>query len=136
MPNSITVAAFVAGLVLVIAAFIGKELKIAAVEMPALGRGQRLVVGILGVFLVVFGMTDGQWFERTASLAPGRDHSTDGHLRSSHRGSTDGQPPLQPPRTQPPAASARYPNPTASSSRSRTTAARTASSVRASRARA
>lgn len=70
MPNSITVAAFVAGLVLVIAAFIGKELKIAAVEMPALGRGQRVVVGILGVFLVVFGMTDGQWFERVANLAP------------------------------------------------------------------
>jgi hypothetical protein len=70
MPNSITVAAFVAGLVLVIAAFIGKELKIAAVEMPALSRGQRLVVGILGVFLVVFGMTDGQWFQRVASLAP------------------------------------------------------------------
>jgi len=70
MPNSITVAAFVAGLVLVIAAFIGKELKIAAVEMPALGRGQRVVVGILGAFLVVFGMTDGQWFERVASLAP------------------------------------------------------------------
>lgn len=70
MPDSITVAAFVAGLVLVIAAFIGKELKIAAVEMPALGRGQRLVVGILGVFLVVFGMTDGQWFERVAGPAP------------------------------------------------------------------
>ncbi len=70
MPNSITVAAFVAGLVLVIAAFIGKELKIAAVEMPALNRGQRVVVGILGVFLVVFGMTDGKWFERVASLAP------------------------------------------------------------------
>jgi len=70
MPNSITVAAFVAGLVLVIAAFIGKELKIAAVEMPALNRGQRVVVGILGVFLVVFGMTDGQWFQRVAGLAP------------------------------------------------------------------
>jgi hypothetical protein len=70
MPNSITVAAFVAGLVLVIAAFIGKELKIAAVEMPALSRGQRVVVGILGVFLVVFGMTDGQWFQRVAGLAP------------------------------------------------------------------
>jgi hypothetical protein len=70
MPDSITVAAFVAGLVLVIAAFIGKELKIAAVEMPALGRGQRLVVGVLGVFLVVFGMTDGQWFERAGSPTP------------------------------------------------------------------
>ena len=70
MPNSITVAAFVAGLVLVIAAFIGKELKIAAVEMPALNRGQRVVVGILGAFLVVFGMTDGQWFEPVAGLAP------------------------------------------------------------------
>ena len=70
MPNSITVAAFVAGLVLVVAAFIGKELKIAAVEMPALNRGQRLVVGILGAFLVAFGMTDGQWFGRAASPEP------------------------------------------------------------------
>src|SRR3972149_5258620 len=109
MPNSITVAAFVAGLVLVIAAFIGKELKIAAVEMPALNRGQRVVVGILGVFLVEFGMTDGQWFQRAAGLAP--------------------------PPAQPPAGLLRSPNPSASSSRSKTTAARTASSVRASRAR-
>ncbi len=70
MPDSITVAAFVAGLVLVIAAFIGKELKIAAVEMPALGRGQRLVVGILGAFLVAFGMTDGKWFDRVAGPEP------------------------------------------------------------------
>jgi hypothetical protein len=70
MPNSIAVAAFVAGLVLVIAAFIGKELKIAAVEMPALNRGQRVVVGILGAFLVVFGMTDGRWFAGVAGPAP------------------------------------------------------------------
>jgi len=57
MPDSITVAAFVVGLVLVIAALIGKELKIAAVEIPALTRGQRVILGLMGVFLVVFGLT-------------------------------------------------------------------------------
>jgi len=62
MPDSITVAAFVFGLVLLIAALIGKELKIAAVEMPALDRMQRLIVGALGVFLVIFGLTEGQGF--------------------------------------------------------------------------
>jgi hypothetical protein len=70
MPNSITVAAFVVGLVLVIAAFIGKELKVAAVEMPALNRGQRVILGLMGILLVVFGLTDGQWFGRVAGPAP------------------------------------------------------------------
>jgi hypothetical protein len=63
MPDSITVAAFVFGLVLLIAALIGKELKIAAVEMPELNRIQRLIVGVLGVVLVIFGLTEGQGFE-------------------------------------------------------------------------
>jgi hypothetical protein len=48
MTDSITFAAFVVGLVLLIASLIGKELKIAAVEMPALNRGQRLIVGVVG----------------------------------------------------------------------------------------
>lgn len=69
MPDSITVAAFVVGLVLVIAAFIGKELKVAAVEIPALSRGQRVVLGALGAVLVVFGLTDGQWFGLGGGLA-------------------------------------------------------------------
>ena len=70
MPDSITVAAFIVGLVLVIAAFIGKELKIAAVEIPALTRTQRVILGLMGVFLVVFGLTDGQGFGRVAGPAP------------------------------------------------------------------
>jgi len=70
MPNSITVAAFVVGLVLVIAAFIGKELKVAAVEIPALNRGQRVILGLMGALLVVFGLTDGQWFGWVPSPAP------------------------------------------------------------------
>jgi len=69
MPDSITVAAFVFGLVLLIAAFVGKELKIAAVEMPALNRRQRFILGGLGVFLVLFGLTEGQWFRWVDSPA-------------------------------------------------------------------
>ncbi len=66
MPDSITVAAFVIGLVFLIAALIGKELKIAAVEMPALNSTQRVMVGVLGVVLVFFGLTEGQGFGRQA----------------------------------------------------------------------
>lgn len=66
MPDSITVAAFVIGLVFLIAALIGKELKIAAVEMPALNSTQRVIVGVLGVILVIFGLTEGQGFGRQA----------------------------------------------------------------------
>jgi hypothetical protein len=62
MPDSITVAAFVVGLVLVIAALLGKELKVAAVELPALSSRQRVILGAMGVALVVFGLTDGHWF--------------------------------------------------------------------------
>jgi hypothetical protein len=62
MTDSITVAAFVVGLVLIIASLIGKELKIAAVEMPALSRWQRLIVGVLGAILVIFGLTEGRGF--------------------------------------------------------------------------
>lgn len=62
MPDSITVAAFVFGLVLIMAALVGKELKIAAVELPPLNRNQRLIVGVLGVVLVIFGLTEGQAF--------------------------------------------------------------------------
>jgi hypothetical protein len=68
MPDSITVAAFVIGLVFLIAALIGKELKIAAVEMPALNSMQRLIVGVLGIVLVIFGLTEGQVFTRSANL--------------------------------------------------------------------
>jgi hypothetical protein len=63
MPDSVTVVAFVFGFVLLIAAFIGKELKIAAVEMPALNRYQRLIAAAVGILLVVFGMTEGRGFE-------------------------------------------------------------------------
>jgi hypothetical protein len=66
MPDSITVAAFVIGLVFLIAALIGKELKIAAVEMPALNSKQRVIVGVLGVVLVIFGLTDGKGLGRQA----------------------------------------------------------------------
>jgi hypothetical protein len=52
MPPTITVAAFVFGIVLLLAAIIGKELKIVAVEVPALTGISRAVVGVLGAILV------------------------------------------------------------------------------------
>lgn len=66
MTDSIAVAAFVFGLVLLIAALLGKDLKIAAVEMPALNRTQRIIAAAIGVFLVFFGLTDGRAFLRGA----------------------------------------------------------------------
>lgn len=71
MPDSITVVAFIFGLVLLIAALLGKELKIAAVEMPALNRLQRLIFGLIGSVLVIFGLTEGQWLGWAGRLAPG-----------------------------------------------------------------
>ena len=60
MPESISVAAFVVGLVLIVAALVGRQVKIAAVELPDLNRPQRSIVGALGAALVVFGLFDGQ----------------------------------------------------------------------------
>ena len=60
MPESISVAAFVVGLVLVVAALVGRQVKIAAVELPDLTRLQRGIVGILGAALIVLGLFDGQ----------------------------------------------------------------------------
>lgn len=60
MPESISVAAFVVGLVLIVAALVGKQVKIAAVELPDLNRLQRGIVGIMGAALIVFGLFDGQ----------------------------------------------------------------------------
>ena len=60
MPPSISVAAFVIGAVLVLAALIGREVKIAAVELPALDRNRRLLAGGFGVLLLLFGLFDGQ----------------------------------------------------------------------------
>jgi hypothetical protein len=60
MPESISVAAFVVGLVLVVAALVGRQVKIAAVELPDLNRLQRGIVGIMGAALIAFGLFDGQ----------------------------------------------------------------------------
>lgn len=61
MPPTVSVAAFVFGIVLLLAALIGKELKIVTVELPALGPGRRIVLGSLGLALTVFGLLEGQW---------------------------------------------------------------------------
>lgn len=60
MPPTVSVAAFVFGVVLLLAALIGKELKIVTVELPALGPGRRVLLGLLGLGLTVFGLLEGQ----------------------------------------------------------------------------
>lgn len=60
MPPTVSVAAFVFGIVLLLAALIGKELKLVTVELPALGPGRRVVIGALGLALMLFGLMDGQ----------------------------------------------------------------------------
>ena len=60
MPPTVSVAAFVFGVVLILAALIGKELKIVTMELPALGPGRRLVLGLLGIGLTAFGLMEGQ----------------------------------------------------------------------------
>lgn len=69
MPPTVSVAAFVFGIILLLAALIGKELKIVTVELPALGLGRRIVLGCIGLTLVVFGLLDGQLPLRTAPAA-------------------------------------------------------------------
>ena len=74
MPESIAAAAFIIGLVLVIAALIGRDLKIAAVEVPAQGRRQRWIAGGLGAVLTLFGLLDGRWPDGLLAL-PGLSRS-------------------------------------------------------------
>lgn len=58
MPPTVSVAAFVFGMVLILAALVGKDLKIAAIELPALSRGTRIVAGVAGVALLYIGLFD------------------------------------------------------------------------------
>lgn len=60
MPPTVSVAAFVFGVVLILAALIGKELKLVTIELPALGPGRRIVLGLMGIGLTVFGLLEGQ----------------------------------------------------------------------------
>jgi len=60
MPPTVSVAAFVFGIVLLLAALVGKELKIVTVELPALGPWRRAMLGSLGLALTIFGLMDGQ----------------------------------------------------------------------------
>lgn len=57
--NSIPLIAFAIGLVLVIAAIVGKEIKITAIELPAVSeRWPRLGLGLVGLFLIYVGVFD------------------------------------------------------------------------------
>ena len=55
--NSITLLSFALGVILILAAIIGKEIKIAAIELPAVsGVLPRLVLSIIGIALIYFGI--------------------------------------------------------------------------------
>ncbi len=58
MPDSVPVIAFIFGSVLVIAALIGKDVKIAAVELPALDKPRRAVAAVFGALLMGYGVLD------------------------------------------------------------------------------
>lgn len=58
MPPTISVAAFVFGIVFVLAALIGKEIEIVAIKIPALGKSSRFILGIMGAFLIYIGLFD------------------------------------------------------------------------------
>ena len=60
MPPTVSVAAFVFGIVLLLAALIGQQLKVVTVELPALGPVRRVVLGALGLALTIFGLLEGQ----------------------------------------------------------------------------
>jgi hypothetical protein len=58
MPFSVTEAAFAFGLVLLLAALVGRDLKIMTIELPGLTGIPRIAVGVLGAVLVVAGLND------------------------------------------------------------------------------
>jgi hypothetical protein len=58
MPTPITVAAFTIGVPLLCAALLGKEIKIVAIEIPALRGLQRASAGALGAALIYIGLMD------------------------------------------------------------------------------
>jgi alpha-glucoside transport system substrate-binding protein len=58
MPPTVSVAAFVFGVVLLLAAIIGRDIKIVAVEIPSLTGNTRIAVGLFGVLLLFAGLFD------------------------------------------------------------------------------
>lgn len=76
MPASIGVAAFVFGLVLILAALVGKELKIAAIELPALDKWRRIASAVLGTGLIALGLNVNGPTTTTSPTATGALTST------------------------------------------------------------
>ncbi len=56
MPTSISVAAFVIGIVFVAAALVGQNIEIAAVKIPALRGSSRVLIGLVGLALIYIGL--------------------------------------------------------------------------------
>lgn len=71
MSITISIAAFVIGLLLVVAALIGQEITVKELKLPALGgRGKRFLVGLFGIVLMVFGANDGKLPLPTEAASP------------------------------------------------------------------
>jgi|GEM_PF-2905289 len=71
MSITISIAAFVIGLLLVVAALIGQEITVKELKLPALGgRGKRFLVGLFGAVLMVFGANDGKLPLPTEAASP------------------------------------------------------------------
>ena len=70
MPPTVSVASFVFGVVFLLAALVGKDLKLVTVELPALGPGRRLLLGSFGLALTMFGLLDGQRLVVGSPISP------------------------------------------------------------------
>jgi hypothetical protein len=55
--NTIGLTSFVIGLVLLLAALLGTGIKIVQVDLPKFEKRQRVIAGVAGILLVVFGLT-------------------------------------------------------------------------------
>jgi hypothetical protein len=72
--NTIGLTSFVIGVVLLLAALLGTGIKIVQVDLPKFEKRQRIIAGITGTVLVVFGLADGKLpslqLANTASATP------------------------------------------------------------------
>lgn len=60
MPATISVAAFIVGLLLVVAALVGQSIKAKEIELSAITGRKRIIIGLFGAALMLFGINDGK----------------------------------------------------------------------------
>ena len=67
MPATISIAAFIMGLLLVVAALIGQAIEAKEVKLPAITGRKHIIIGFFGAFLMLFGINDGKLWPQSAS---------------------------------------------------------------------